>query len=201
MTPLENEGEDFRDYGDDEWVLEPALPVAGDPVLYVEPGAAGDMIGIESVIDIDTSEHAQRVHLIYSRPRTLDDDPPLGGTDPAGDAVPDTVDYIKSSNPDHGAGGAIGSFTTVVRRRGLPSSDALAQATADTLGARAWLRGRRIEVTCPVAWWVKPGHTVRVTAPGGTATDWWVATARHDAASATSTIGLRPFTLADYPPD
>jgi hypothetical protein len=179
---------------DGVWTLEPALPTAGTPTLTVAVGT--NLVTASSVLDVDTADHAQQVRVLYTRPwREGDSASPPGTVLGDGSSQPDTVEVAVMSTTSHGPA------TMDVRRTGVPATTALAQQVATALAARAWLRGRSVEVTCPAAWWVRPGDTIRLTLPGGTWRDLWAAQVRHTAQDATTSLVLREFALSAYPPD
>lgn len=156
------------------FVAEPWPTAPGPVVLHVEHGV--NMLTWEAVTDLDASGFAEVVTVSYEWDET------------AADGVVTTHRVTARSTPEHGA------RALVVERTGIPVTPAQAQAVADALGARAWLRGMSVRVSCPVSLWVRALDTVRVTTPTSDRL-LLVSAAQHDVGSAVTSLTLRPFTL------
>lgn len=172
------------------WEVLPAVPLEDDSVLDIAYGV--NLISCDSVVDIDQSDWAQSVLMVYDWPVTI---PATDPDDEDGIAGWGTEKRIAWSTPQYG------TKTLVVQRSGVPATQDIAQDVADILGQRAWLRGRTLEVVVALAAWVRVGQTVRVTLPGSTRQSYWVSEVRHDTTAATTTLACRCFTLDYYPAD
>lgn len=189
-------GKVIRDDGYGTYVAEPWPTATGTPVLVVSTGV--NLIATDSGLDIDTSGFAQQVRVVYEW-ETPNPDYASGkkvkfedGT--VGDPYRTIAHLVEAtSSPSHGP------ITLTVERDRIPVTQAQAQAVADALGARAWLRGQTLTVVCSLALWVRLLDTVRVDLPYGPARDLLVSSARHDYARKTSTLVLRPASLSVWP--
>ena len=178
-------------YDGQQWVVEPAVPTPGAPVLHVSVGS--NLVSAQSVLDLDTSDHAAGIRLRYTlaKPGT---DRTIGRVAADGVTVVDDAVEVTARAAQVTNGGI-----RIIDRAGVPVTEQVAQDTAVRMAQRAWLRGMSLEVQCPAAWWVRPRHTVRVTLRPGVYQDYWVATVRISSTDAMMTLGLRPFTLGVYP--
>lgn len=62
---------------------------------------------------------------------------------------------------------AVGNVRTYQETRNVPTTQAEADAAATSLVKRTVTRGRSFQVTAPSAYWLRPGHTVKLTLPLG----------------------------------
>lgn len=74
----------------------------------------------------------------------------------------------------------VGNTRTLIEERNTPATQTQADAAATSLVARTVTRGRSFSLSAVSAYWLRPGHTVRVTLPTGDPEDHLVVSVEFD---------------------